>query len=170
MDEAMETKTNEAWDREADVERFSVPETETVVDDGRPKELKAGIPIKRIPSDDCLLYPKMMFKTGEDGVPIELKERGEGIAVHKGEWVDIVPMAAMFQYLSLGKGSDLAFDSVCEGLSKKIVRWNWTDIVGEPYPQPFRQPEVLRSLEDDELVYLLRLLQTDESEDQRKNG
>ncbi|MCH9011287.1 MAG: hypothetical protein IIC21_11730 [Chloroflexi bacterium] len=161
--------TNDTWAETSTSEPPEASET-TTDDDGRPPELKKGLPIKRVPSDDCLLYPKKMFETDEGGVPAQLKERGEGIAVHVGEWVEIVPMASMFQYLRLEKGSDLAFDAVCENLSKKIVRWNWTDILGDPYPQPFRNPAVLRTLEDDELVYLIKLLQTGETEGERKNA
>ena len=162
--------TNETWNQGNSIQLQPSEASETATDDGRPKELKKGLPIKRVPSDDCLIYPKKMFATDEAGVPTELKERGEGVAVHVGEWVEIVPMASMFQYLRLEKVSDLAFDAVCENLSKKIVRWTWTDIVGQPYPQPFRNPDVLRTLEDDELLWLITLAQTGETESEIKNA
>ncbi len=176
------TRTNESWNPEANLARFNPVTSERVeepADTDRPPELKKGIPIIRAPSDDCLLYPNKRFELDENGVPTGLQDRGEGIAVHEGEWVEFVPMASMLQYLGLGTvvgnkkemdERDASFDVVCEGLSKKIIRWNWTDIVGEPYPQPFKNPAVLRSLEDDELVHLIQLLQSDETEGQRKNA
>ena len=166
--------TNDTW-----AETSEPPEASETTDDGRPKELKKGLPIKRVPSDDCLLYPNQQFETDTDGNAIGLKDRGEGVAVHVDEWVEFVPMASMFQYMGLGQVTsdkkelaerDQALLTVCKGLSKKLVHWNWTDILGDPYPQPFRNPAVLRMLEDDELVYLIKLLQTGETEGERKNA
>ena len=166
----VELQTNKSWDGTKDVERFDAPKdvSETVLDDGRPPELKAGMPIKRVPSDDCLLYPNKTYTAGENGGPRTLEGRGEGVVVHEGEWIEIVPMAQMLQYLGLEQEDNESFLLVCEGMSKRLVRWKWTDMVGEPYPQPFRNPAALRALEDDELTYLIGLFRSGEAESQVK--
>ncbi len=172
---AHEIQTTKRWDvngasdtGEQGIANIGEP-SEAVTEVGRPKELKKGLPIKRVPSDDCLLYPNKTYEVGEDGAPRELKDRGEGVVVHEGEWVEIVPMASMLQYLGLEEDSNEALDLVCEGMSKRLVRWNWTDIVGDEYPQPFRNPAALRALEDDELSYLILLFRSGETEAQAKN-
>lgn len=176
--EEQELKTNAAWDAE-DQERFGGTDVEYVsevipvdADVRKPK-----IPTRRAASDDCLVYPDKKRIEKSDGT-VEIIQ-GEGVAFHIGEWVEFLPLLSMLQYLELGKIADedadvteknKGLDAICESLSKKIVDWNWTDVWGDLYPKPFRNPAAIRALEDDELMYLISLLSSGETEAERGNA
>jgi len=50
------------------------------------------------------------------------------------------------------------FEQIITTLARRIVWWNWTDLGGEPLPQPYRNPEVLTGLEASEIFFLQRKL------------
>lgn len=168
----VDLKTNEAWDVESRDVEYS---TEITVN-GIPVN-KAKVPTRRAASDDCLVYVDKKRIEHPDGT-VEIVN-GEGTPFHVDEWVEFIPMLSMLQYLELGKiadedtdvtAKDKGLDAICENLAKKLVDWNWTDVWGDSYPKPFRNPAAIRALEDDELMYLIALLQGGETETARKNG
>jgi hypothetical protein len=50
-----------------------------------------------------------------------------------------------------------------------VLRWNWTDDAGRPYPQPEGDPEVFRRLRPEELMYLSKAVRG-ETPGEQKNG
>ena len=139
-------------------------------------ELKPKIPLRRIPADGCAVY---VGRTVKDGA---IDNPGTPHAVHIGEWIEVLPALAVGELLSLMRiqergigGANIAemqasLDNLCGELSKRIIAWNWTDMMGQPLPQPYGQPNVLARLTTDELVWLLQTATRTESEDERKNA
>ena len=50
---------------------------------------------------------------------------------------------------------DGALQGLARGLAPRIVRWNWTDWLGQPMPQPDGRAAPLPALETEELYWLL---------------
>ena len=60
------------------------------------------------------------------------------------------------------------FDDLCNSLAKRLYRWDWTDMFGEPMEQPRNNPDVLRGLTAEELVYLATLTASPMTAEERK--
>lgn len=136
------------------------------------------IPPRRIRCDDCVVYVGRQI---QDGKIIQV---GEPYAVHAGEEVDIIPISSLQAYASLGyfhlEGRtdeermerlaklDGALDNICAELANRVVWWNWTGFDNVALPQPYRQPAVIKSLQLEEIFYLLD--QTGETRSDRKNA
>ena len=127
-------------------------------------ELKFKIPPIRIASDDCEV---MVGRVIVDG---QIMEEGEPHRVHEGEWVEILPVTSMRAWLGLGgaatddeeadaslRASAIAanFGDICSSLAKQVTAWTWTDMVGDPLPQPFRNIEAIKDLATDEVIWLM---------------
>ena len=135
--------------------------------------MKPKLPVVRIPSDDCMVYVGRKVEEGK------VTREGTPYAVHKGEWVEVMPVVSMEQYLALSALASLtavehekiglAFESLCKELASRIITWNWTDMMGEPLPSPYGRPEVLRALSNDEWMWLVLAVQG-ETPAQRGNG
>jgi hypothetical protein len=50
---------------------------------------------------------------------------------------------------------DRSLQGLSRALAQRIVRWDWTDMLGNPLPQPNGTPEPLMALEAEELYWLL---------------
>ncbi len=134
------------------------------------------VPVE-VKSDDCLVTVN-----------------GEKCAVHEGEsvWLfqgqSVAEMRAVTRLAQLQvqvdalKGSNdqaaamtlLAeieglFDALCAMLAPRVVRWTWTDLLGNPMPQPDGTPGVLARLDSEELFWLLQAAKG-EAGGGRKNG
>ncbi len=130
------------------------------------------IPSKRIPADDCLVYVGRQIQDGK------VVEPGTGYPVHKDEWVEVVPVASVGQMLAIVRvqravantpqGSQ-AFEELCREVSNRVKDWNWTDLEGEPLPKPYRNPEAVKALTNDELLWLIKAI-SDETPGERKNA
>lgn len=121
------------------------------------------VPLLRVPADDCTLMVGREIEDGKVTIP------GTPYYIHKGEWVDVLPVRSMGEFVALtraARGLDggtpesmqrlgEAFSSLCEELSRRIVRWNWTDLMGEALPQPYKRPAVIAALSDDEVIWLI---------------
>jgi len=116
---------------------------------------------KRVLSDDCL-------------VTIDETE----YAIHEGEWVDVLVFTTIaetrafqeFRRISveleaLADDDDAVaermtlinehYDILCDGLAKRLVGWNWSDMSGKPLPAPDGTVGPLNNLTSGELYYLL---------------
>lgn len=135
---------------------------------------KRRAPVERVACDDCTL-----------------DIAGEEFRPHEGEWVEILPVLKVSDLqlferimdfgdkLAIARGESARevtsllaseFTHFCDLLARRIVAWNWTDVVtGEPLPQPFGRPEVLAELTEAELVYLTLVLRGHRAVD-RKNA
>ena len=131
------------------------------------------IPPKRIPSDDCLVY------VGRKIEGDKIMEQGIAYAVHKDEWVEILPISTVGEAIAissmLGLGikqtTEIAkkLEQLCDGLAKRVTDWNWTGMDGKKLPKPYNRPDVIKSLTEDEIVWLTTASQG-ETPGQRKNG
>lgn len=63
---------------------------------------------------------------------------------------------------------DGTLQGLCRALAPRIVRWNWTDMRGEPLPQPDGTAAPLMALESEELFWLLSAVKG-ETPEQAKN-
>ncbi len=140
------------------------------------------IPAEKIPSDDCVVHVGRIIEGNQ------IKSIGTPYHVHKGEWIEVLPVRSMASYVELQKlissfqsaskedveketdlnavlqtvervvvNLDEALDRICQELGRRIKGWNWTDMESEPQPPP--SPEVFRELDEEELFYLVRVIQ-----------
>lgn len=133
----------------------------------------------RIPSDDCEVA---LGRKIEDSKVID---PGEPCYVHKGEWVELLPVMSLEAFLSVGSlalvisqegrtneedivAMEQASERLYRRLTQSITAWNWTDWMGDPLPQPWGNVEVFRQLTTDEILYL-RGLMTQGSPSETKN-
>ncbi len=132
---------------------------------------KLKLPTIRIKSDDCFIS---IGQVVEDG---EIINEGTPYYVHEKEWIEVIPVMTVREVLHLSKlqgglndtngiGENLSM--LCQELSKRIVSWNWTDIMGEPLEQPYKNAAVLEEVTSEELLWLVGATSRTESEDARK--
>ena len=146
---------------------------------------KFKVPVQRIQSDDCLVYVGRVIGEGS------IIEEGTPFPVHKGEWVEVLRLGAIRQYLALmhmiqgaaaaskdlseaeridaTKDLEQSLDELCHEIAGRIVNWNWTDMQGSPLPIPYRNDKVIKDLTEDELIWLTQAVQG-EGSGQRKNA
>ena len=135
--------------------------------------MKPKIPASRIKSDECAIN---IGQVVEDG---EVINAGVPHYIHQGEWVDILPVMTVKEVVNLSRlqvsGSDPGvlgqnFTELCRELSRRIIGWNWTDMMGGELEQPYDRPDVLEQLSSDELLWLVSATTNQESPDERKKG
>lgn len=64
---------------------------------------------------------------------------------------------------------DSIFRDICVVLARHIVAWSWTDDRGEQMSQPDGNPDTIRDLRADEILFLRDLLARNETKAERKN-
>ena len=110
---------------------------------------KLKIPAMRVSSDECSITVGQVMEDGEITVP------GVRHFVHVDEWVEMMPVLAVKEVVQLSRlqrGSDDAgalgenLSQLCQELSKRVLAWNWTGMMGEPLPQPYNRPDILEDL------------------------
>ena len=135
--------------------------------------MKPKIPTIKISSDGCAINVGQVIEDGEVTSP------GVPHYVHIGEWVEIMPVMAVREVMQLsrlqrssddtgGLGDNLS--RLCEELSKRLIQWNWTDLMGEPMEQPYSRPDVIEELSSDELLWLVNAATGQEAPAVRKKG
>tara|TARA_R100000306_G_C4369247_1_gene139148 strand:+ start:1444 stop:1896 length:453 start_codon:yes stop_codon:yes gene_type:complete len=133
--------------------------------------MKPKIPTVKIKSDECFISIGQII---EDGA---ITHPGVPHYVHEGEWVEIMPVMAVREVMQLSRlqrgGEDTSglgenLSQLCKELSKRIIKWNWTNLMGEPMQQPYDRPEVLESLSSDELLWLVNASSAQEAPEARK--
>ncbi len=130
----------------------------------------AKIPARRVSSDDCAVH------VGRKIEGKKITDPGIEYKVHEGEWVDVIPMAAVRQYLAIrdlqsGKEAQMegGLDKLCIQLAERVTAWNWKDNEGAALPQPYHNPAVLQQLTEDELLWLFTAV-LGETLGERKNA
>ena len=132
---------------------------------------KLKIPAIRVASDDCAIT---VGRVAADG---EITEEGTAHFIHLGEWVEVMPVLAVKEVMQLsrlqrgGEESGLLGESLgklCQELSKRLLVWNWTDLMGEKMEQPYNRPDVLENLSADELLWLVNATSEQEKPEARK--
>ncbi len=129
----------------------------------------------RVPSDDCVVTVK-----------------GTSYHVHEGEWVELLPGLSVGDYESFHAFAGVQVQMAAvkgeadEGLKtigiladtfgkavplvkSRLVAWNWTDMRGEPLPQPHAEPSPLWRLDEAEIAYLIQVI-TGTNEAAEKNA
>jgi len=133
--------------------------------------MKPKIPATRILSDDCAISIGQVITDGE------ITDPGVAHYVHQDEWVEVLPIMTVKEVVQLsrlqagaddtaGVGDNLA--RLCEEMSKRVIAWNWTDIMGEEMEQPYNRPDVLENLSSDELLWLVNAASSQEAPGERK--
>ena len=123
------------------------------------KETKFKIPPRKIDSTDCVVHVGQKIEDGK------IVDEGDAFNIHEGEWVKIVPYISMRESMALVNIANLSADSgtdslkslqeMCNALAERVFDWNWTDNIGEPMPKPYKNPEVLMNLQNEELIWLV---------------
>jgi len=133
--------------------------------------MKPKIPAIRVKSDDCAISIGQVVEGGE------VVDQGTPHYVHKGEWVEILPVITVKEVMQISKlqnagdnasglGENLSL--LCKELSRRVIKWNWTDLMGEPIDQPYGRPDILEGLSSEELMWLMGAASGGESADARK--
>ena len=129
---------------------------------------ESKIPLARIDAGTCEVR---IGRVIEDG---KIIDPGRAIQVHSGEWIEVVPVFTVQEYLAQ-RALQLSVNdngegvkALCRGLARRIVKWNWTDLMGETLEQPYGRPDILEGLTIDELLWLAR--QPEETGEARKKG
>lgn len=112
----------------------------------------------------------------DDGKPKRgVTVAGEAYYPHRGETIWLLPVADMGTYLKINRlnrinleqrdeptfGDDQqdAFVALAEMLAQHTAAWDWTDLGGDPLPQPYKNPDVLIGLDSEVFSYVLSLVQ-----------
>ena len=133
--------------------------------------MKPKIPAIRVKSDDCAISVGQVVEDGE------VVDQGTPHYIHKGEWVEILPVITVKEVMQISKlqnagdnasglGENLSL--LCKELSRRVIKWNWTDLMGEPIDQPYDRPDILEGLSSEELMWLMGAASGGESADARK--
>ena len=134
---------------------------------------KNKIPTRTVKSDDCVIHVGRVFDR-EKGTILDM---GTPYHIHEGEKIEVIPIVSIRQYMAWNKvfsqisNTDIAenaLNEICCELSRKIKRWNWTDNDGKKLPQPYKNPDVLKELTEEELIWLSSALV--ETGEERKNA
>ena len=133
--------------------------------------MKPKIPAQKVLSDDCSIS---IGQVVEDG---EIVQQGTPHFVHKGEWVEILPVITVKEVMQISRlqnagtdGSQLGenLTELCKELARRVISWNWTNLMGEPMEQPYNRPDILEELSSEELMWLMSATSGGEAADARK--
>jgi len=133
--------------------------------------MKPKIPTQKVLSDACAINVGQVVEDGEITSP------GVPYYVHEGEWVEVMPVMTVREVMNLsrlqnnsGEGSTLgqSLTDLCQELSRRVIKWNWTNLMGEKMEQPYNRPDVLESLSSEELLWLVNATGGGEGAEERK--
>ena len=123
------------------------------------------IPSRKVNCSDCLVV-----------------REGKECMLHVDEWIEVIEGGTIRQQLAMydlrkeaaGENPDpdkmaQSLAQICQEVSIRVMAWNWTDLNGEPLPQPYRNPDVIASLRNEELAYLIKAV-AGEAPGERKNA
>lgn len=137
---------------------------------GKKEKPKFKVAPIRIPSDDCVVHAGRRFEGKE------IVDEGTPFYPHQNEWVEVLPIGTIREYISyinlrnfsLSPVSD-PLEELCEELSNRITAWNWTGMDSKPLTQPYQNKQVIRRLTDEEILWLVTAFQG-ETKGERKNA
>lgn len=99
--------------------------------------------------------------------------REEILYLHEGEWVEVLPLPDYQMLIALRRiaasGDEDAYGELVDRLARRVTAWSFTDVDGEPLPQPWRNPAAIRDLGASEQMWLISVLEGG-GEEARKNG
>ena len=133
--------------------------------------MKPKIPTQKVLSDACAINVGQVVEDGEITSP------GTPYYVHEGEWVEVMPVMTVREVMNLsrlqnnsGEGSTLgqSLTDLCQELSRRVIKWNWTNLMGEKMEQPYNRPDVLEGLSSEELLWLVNASGGGEDAEERK--
>ena len=133
--------------------------------------MKPKIPTQKVLSDACAINVGQVVEDGEITSP------GTPYYVHEGEWVEVMPVMTVREVMNLsrlqnnsGEGSTLgqSLTDLCQELSRRVIKWNWTNLMGEKLEQPYNRPDVLEGLSSEELLWLVNATGGGEGAEERK--
>jgi hypothetical protein len=133
--------------------------------------MKPKIPTQKVLSDACAINVGQVVEDGEITSP------GTPYYVHEGEWVEVMPVMTVREVMNLsrlqnnsGEGSTLgqSLTDLCQELSRRVIKWNWTNLMGEKMEQPYNRPDVLEGLSSEELLWLVNATGGGEGAEERK--
>ena len=133
--------------------------------------MKPKIPAIKVLSDECSISIGQVIEDGE------ITQPGTPYFVHQGEWVEILPVVTVAEVMNISRLQNAAADTanldqnlstLCRELSKRVISWNWTNLMGEKMEQPYDRPDVLERLASEELMWLMSAASGQESPDERK--
>jgi hypothetical protein len=135
--------------------------------------MKPKIPAVKVLSDECAINVGQVIEDGEITNP------GTPHYVHEGEWVEVLPVMSVKEVMNISRLQSSVTDSskldenltnICKELCRRVVAWNWTNLMGEPMEQPYNRPDILEELSSEELMWLMSATGAGESADARKKG
>ena len=135
--------------------------------------MKPKIPTIKVDSDECFISVGQVVEDGE------IKDAGVAHYIHEGEWVEVLPVMTVKEVMQLSRLQSGADDprslgenltQLCQELSRRIISWNWTDLMGEEMEQPYKRPDILEALSSEELMWLVSATGGSETTDERKKG
>jgi len=133
--------------------------------------MKPKIPTKMVMSDACAISIGQVIEDGE------IIDAGTPYYVHEGECVELLPVITVSEVMQISRLQNAGGDTgalgdslaeLCKELSKRIVSWDWTNLMGEPMEQPYNRPDVLERLSSEELMWLMTATGGGEPADARK--
>ena len=133
--------------------------------------MKPKLPTKMVMSDECAISIGQVIEDGEITNP------GTPYYVHEGECVELLPVITVSEVMQISRLQNAGADTtalgdslaeLCKELSKRIVSWDWTNLMGEPMEQPYNRPDVLEALTSEELMWLMSAAGAGEPADARK--
>ena len=133
--------------------------------------MKPKIPTQKVLSDACAINVGQVVEDGEITSP------GTPYYVHEGEWVEVMPVMTVREVMHLSRLQNIAGESgtlgqsltdLCKELSRRIIKWNWTNLMGEKLEQPYNRPDVLEGLSSEELLWLVNASGGGEGAEERK--
>lgn len=179
--------------RQGDTQALSVDtsERENVIDIEPNDTRKPKIPLVDVDCSDLEIFVGFQV----DEATGEVTNKGTAFKVHVGEIVSLIPVGNMADQISMSTLTSFAqrqekigpdgkplpippedlkryvgsLESICETIAERIYSWTWTDIMGEPLEQPYKNPHVIQKLTPHEVFFLLARIQSPETKSERKN-
>jgi|TARA_Y100000310_G_scaffold276879_1_gene294340 hypothetical protein len=116
---------------------------------------------KRVPADDCIITVE-----------------GEEIAVHKGEWIEIIPVGTLRTYTALLRVQNLVLDDsdsqvlhdLCEEVAERVIAWNFTGLDGKNLAKPYQNARVIEGLTSEEVAWIVKILQGESPGERKKDS
>jgi hypothetical protein len=132
-------------------------------------------PLRPVPSDDCAVtingetyYPhegETVWIVGKASVGElqsywEFRQKVRELPSENGRPADDATLEAWNAYnRSYEERLSLSFDDLCQMVAGRVAKWDWTDDVGNPLPQPDGSLEPMKRLRTEELNWLHAVIQ-----------